>query len=751
MAEHSTDIKTDHPSWPDPYSRKTEKYMEECIDYAVANHGKRDQDRRKDIALKAKFVGHYKKSALTDLHSTTGTTENKYIDYKLGHRKIMQLMGEWNRRPINATVYTINGQARTEKDDAVKVHMALAATKDETSYLRENNLANPFEGMESQYDMESEDDNEFLKKLNSKETNEHIHQIGLNDYIRYENARDVLYLCYLDNILTSKAFAKTQMQPNGKVTTRYIDVSNAIYHQPIGSFFLDDSMYIGERRKMTYSDIMDSWPELKLSKHKAKLEKVKSLFGNFFSSVHENHSRPDDFDNKEGQDHTYVHTIQWMAYDPIVKKTGKDRYGKLRESVISSKYFNENKSKLMREYRNGKYDLDIRYEKNIYEATRIGDHIYVGLGRIHDQMHNPDDPWDVKYDYTGLLFNTVLGKQTSIQELMINLEHTYNLIRMAINRELGKFKGMIMTYDRAQLPRVNGQAMSFESILNKMYNEGVMHYNSSADGNLAQEGRTQGDFFKQVDLGLTGSMDSLIKLGYEIEDTTNKIIGFNDDRLGDTPASSTVTNAQNNQINSQAATTPLVYFFNRFTEKIMCKYVEKRKISMAYYRKNEANAILGTAAAVILRSDDEFWDDYYGVYITDSQKEEFIRERLIARADVDIQGGMIRNHDVAKAEMAETVQEAIAIMDVGYDQMRSYVTEQREQENKAAQELQQAKGEQVTADREDIQQHEKDLAILEAELEGRKAAAANITTMEKAEIDAESKRYAADNKPTQTK
>jgi len=745
MAENNHDVKTDSPGWPDPFRKKDEKYFQEAIDYAISHHSKRENEVKKDQRLKAKFVGWLKESAINDLQTITSHSEVKYVDYKMGYRKIMQMVGEWLQRPINATVYTVNSNTVKEKQDVILTHMGMAGAQEQTNYLRENNLANPFGGMESQYDLENDTPEDFLERLNIKQRNEHILQVILNKYIRKDKAKDQLYFNLIDLLLTSKCFSKTSIGANGKTTTRPIDSLDAIFAESLNEYFTDNSTFVGERRKMTYSEILEKWPELldKTPKNTKKLEKIKAMFGSFYNTIHENHGTPNSDNFRDGDLYAPTYTIQLHAYEKSVKKTSKDKKGNVRTSVMSNDYYEENEGKINSERKAGRYEIDIRFRKYTYEVSRIGDVVYMDGGRIHDQILNPEDPWDVEYDYTGLLFNTVIGQRTSVQELMVELEHTYNIIRMVINRELNKFKGMNVAYDRGLLPRVNNHALTFEEIVNKMTNKGVIDYNSSADGNYAGEQKDQSNFFQPVDLGLSSSMDAIVNLGYEIEKTCDRIIGFNQERVGETPASSTVTNAQNNLINSQASTAPIVYFFNRYTEKVLHKYVEKEKIALAYYRKKEGDMLLGADATYMLREGPELIDDYMGVFVSDSQKEEFVRRTMIQRADQAVAAGEIRIQDVGKAEMAETVNEAFAILDKGWEIMKSYQASEQDRMNQAALQQNQQKGQMVTEDREDKQAHELEAIQLKAALEQRKEGLKGVSGLAQKEQEGQDKRAIA--------
>lgn len=676
--------------WPDPYEMPVTKrdYLSR-MEYAISYFRKKEKDITKISNMKRKFIGNEVAQDMEYIKKAyVRNFRIQYHDYRIGYRIIMQMLGEWLRRPINSVVYAVNSNSMIETQDAASIHIGLYYTRNEVEHMREKGHGDPFDGLESAYDGANVE--QLLSKLNSKQTRTMIMQFLLNNFIKNGTARDLLYYNYLDNILGASCWSEISLGPSGEVQTRVVDNRRVAYVEVDGDSYCEHTPFIVEERPMTYAQIVESWPELKEPGRKEDLLKLKSYFGvgEFFNNGAL--GIPSGYgETVNGQELLKVYISQFYIYEPRAQKT-EIRNGKEHIADYDPKFYTENKYKINTNVRNGKYAVDLKHAKRTYTCAQLGPELVVGCGPVKDQITNPDDPLYATYDYCGMLFNTVMGKRTSIQELMIHLEMEYNVCRMILNRELSKFKGTILGYNRAFLPRdANNKPLNKETILATAVNDGILDYNSAADGNYAGETMDPKNLLQSMDLGLSKSMDAIVGLLYNLEDALYKIVGFNQERLGETPASATATNATNNLINSQASTSPIDYFFDRYSDRVFRKYIEKQKISLAFYRKREGDIILGPNLMALIRNDDNFADDFYGVYTADSRRDDFIRQKMSQRGEFAVSSGQQGIEDLMEAEMAETVQEAIAILKTSSQRIKEFARQQQKEQSRSAEQINQ--------------------------------------------------------------
>ena len=674
--------------WADPYEVPvTNKQYMDRMDYIISYFNTKQASLKKIRELKEKFSGSTTQQDIDYIQQTyVRNFRVQYFDYRLSYKVVMQMLGEWLRRPINSTVYVINGESMAGSEEAANIHIGLHYVENEVKHMRDNGYGDPFDGMTSSYD--GQNTQSLLAKLNSKQSRVMIMQFILNYFIRRGQARDLLYYNYLDIILGASCFAKVYLGPSGKVNVRPVPNHRVVFVETEGDTYLDKSPFICEERPMTYGEILESWPELLSPGRAEDLEKLKSWFSAEQSSLADNFNESY-YERVNDKNLIKVYSSQFYIYEPRAQKKFMHQ-DQEKVADFDPVYFVKNKTKILKNITFRNESIDVKYAKVVYGATKIGPDILVGLGTVNGQIRNPDDPSFASYDYASLLFNTVLGKRTSQQELMLQLDREYNLGRMMMNREMAKFNGNIIGYNRAFLPRgANGKPVSKEEIIMTAINDGFLDYNSAADGNYAGENIDPSNLLKNIDLGLSQSLGMIMQILYDIENTMLKIIGFNAERLGETPASSTVTNATNNLINSQASTAPIDYFFDRFSDKIFQKFIEKYKISLAFYQPREGNAILGPELMNIIKADPDFADDFYGIYTADSRREDSIRNRMSQRGEAASANGEIRTQDLAKAEMAETVQEAIAILDRSSAELTKIRQDQERMKNETAEKINQ--------------------------------------------------------------
>lgn len=746
----NTNIKEDQElaamAWPDPYYANKEAndflYYRRCIDYAVHLY---KNSYIKQKAERAKVAQNALESIQRDIDAANGVSNVQYVDYKLGFHKVNRMIGEWLGRSLNGTVYSLNGSSAKRKKDIAEVHMGLAAAAEHVKYLRDNQMANPFGGMESQYEM-GETPESFMNRLNPKQANEMILQSMLNDAIKVKKIRDPLIKCLLDFFNSGCVQANVSLDATGKLQIRNIPSERIITPMSNEDDFFKNAPFKGERRPMTYAQLIQSFPELITPKYAEQLAKVKKLFGSNPGSTNGGNG-VGDMENINGELYVNTYTIQW----PSFFMSTAQRYRNPETDVVEREFFNdyEKSKKNIRKYqseaKNKRYELEVKYRKQICRGTFICDGVYLGMGLLSDQIYNPNDYMTAETDYETMVFMPTMGKITSLRDLIHHLSHEYNMTRLGIRREIAKFKGVQVAYDEAFMPRGEDHKplVTFEQHLQAMYDKGMIRLNSANDGVLrgAQGAGSIKNFVETIDIGVSQGIELLLKLAYDIEDTVNRLIGFNDERMGETAATTTVTNANNNLISSQNSTAPLVYYFDRFTENVLGKCVEKLKISWLYYRKDEGETVLGSEAYGILEADDNMIDDYFATYLGDSRREEASRNRLSMRADQAIASGQVRIQDVARSEMADTLAEATAILDKSYELVRDDNYRMQQAQNESAAQMNQAKidsglqGKQIDhANDKDLQQQKYDL---EARNAGKAAGAALIQNADAAEKQVE--------------
>lgn len=708
--------------FPSPFTPENEKFdfkeggsvpkkdfFKRAVDYAEEVHiNTRSNENKKITKLKESYVGHDEFN-LPQLNTTDGVPNTVTVrDYGLSKNKIDQLLGEWLTQSISGSVESINTNAKAAKLEQVITLLTIKDYKPYIDKLRKEAGVPVFENIEV-----PEDEKEFNELLNAKSRNEMIMQYFLNDMIQRGNIKLDFFENLKDVLLGSKCFGKAYIAENGKVLYRPIDSRFALYEESYGDPFLKRSPYLGERRPMYIHELLMEYPEIEDDKEIRDRIKSWSENGTETSSLLETGY----FSMDQNRLLADTSTIEFYGFEPFRRKITIDPISKnpLQEADLSERYYQDNMGKLKKGVDRGKWQIETRYKKVVYESTKIGTDIYIRYGKKKNVIASINDPFMARLSYQGLLFNTTNGKRVSVMKMLELLKEQYNIVRFQINRELAKSKGLIITYDRAFLPKVEdtGKAISMTQVIHKMVNHGYYDYNSAADGNASGEKIDAEKAIRVHDLGLSSAMPVLIQLGQDIERVADMISGINDDRQGLTPASSTATNAVNNIQNSRFKTAPINYFFNRFCEETLLLMLEYKKVSAAFLTPEEDSMLIGDENIGFLQITPDIANDDYRVKLTDGSKEakirEYLRNYLMPQA---VNAGEQTLEDAAESEMAETLVEAKKVLADGWKKIKQVQAMQQQAQEQSKQVMAQQSIAAMKEDREDKQSHEVGLEIV---------------------------------------
>lgn len=706
IATENTNKTENEGLFPDPATiNKDFNYHKNCIDYAISKWKENTTRTKMMVNSMLSYNGYYPKEILSRLPQEGKV---KYKDYRLSKKIIDKILGEWLESPLNASVSTINRESilfKKKIQDRITA-MQEPLIKEAVDRVKKTEIANPFNGV----DYSNED---LFKKQNIKTKNEIAIQYMINDILR-KGIRDQLYASLQNLLLTGECFFQVKLNSHGKLERRNINPINRISDEIDDDPFMERQPYIGEFCPMYLYEILKNY---KLTSEEK--ERVKSLQHKKDNLVAE---YPEYYKLKNGELCVNTYRLEWKTLTPDILK--KDKKGNLAE--LSPEFYAKNEKRIKRES-GKKYDIDIKTYQNIHQCVKIGHEIYVDWGPMPNLPRQNDEPFYTSYSYKGLIFNSVLSNKVSLHQVLEHIKEEYNIVRMMINRELYKYKGVLLGYDRAYLPRdpETGKPVPMEQIKKTMLDDGIFDFNSASDGNYGNDKISVDKVLQTAEVGLSGGIEMLLKIGYNLEDLANRLAGFNDERLGETPASATATSSVQNLKMSRSISAPIFYFFDRFVERILLQAAELLKISYGILRKDLGEKIIGNDIIGFIEIDKSILEEDFGVYLSDSRKEMEIRQRMGIRMDQSINAGEMRIKDAYAAEMAETLTEAKIAVDEGWKEMEMY----RQESQRVAQEAQNNK---IMADaqikreeREDKQAHEQGMLLtkgaLDAGLSGQEA------------------------------
>lgn len=642
--------------------------------------------------------------------------KSKYRAYRQFRTKLELMLGEFLKRPLAGTVQTINLSAQEAKASALNTLKGAAVAKDEINELRGMGL-NILEGMPVP---ESEEDEKRVS-MSVKDTQETIMQIIINNQIVDNRLQFLIYKNFRDIFFAGRCHAVTTINQEGDAVTERIDPRDAIFEEIEDDDFLKRSRVKGRIYPMTINEILAKYGPRMDDSQKRLVEQMRE--------------NPDKYTELSRGRVRIINNQAVIDVMHINWKSQRKEYYKLSPKTKSQSEIGSPDDKFEIELQAEAYEKAIennpnhyegqeiktKYREDEWEMTRIGGLIDVDVQRKKFQMRRMDSPAYI-YDtsYTGYLHNTINGRRVTLCEIGENIDMGIDVVTYQIFRDIAKFKGKAIFYDRSYTPK----GTTIEKVMYGIAESGYVDVSSSAFLNDGGRDVDITTMLKEIDLGLSSSFGPLVQFRNELINMLDRLTGINESREGAAPASATVTNNQQNLTSSRNITAFYFYGIDMYTEELLTKVCESTKVSWAFYKIEKGKQILGIDKWNLLEVTQELGYRDYSFKIQDGSKYAALQEDIKGIAQAAINSGEIRLVDYYKMRMAETFAEQRNILENGWKIVKETAAKQQQMANESNERMNQAKIEagltNMREDREDRQGHEGEMKVLQGDIDIKK-------------------------------
>ncbi len=689
-----------------PLKEKTPEWCKKHLDWAEQLLRSYNPKADKMVRLVDSYNGVKLPGSLAWLERTYGKqNRSKYIAYRLGRTKVSLMHGEWLKRPLSATVTTINSEAMSSKMQQLDFMVGAMIAKPELIDLKQKGGVDIMEGAPIPDSLEDP----VWEKMSPKDKCEDIMQIILDNQIIDLDLKKKLGDAFLDCVITNHCFMQVERDETGEVQVHKINPWDAIYESVDGDDYLEKSPIMGCRRTMPIHEVLMRYNLTK--EQRLTLETARNNYASYIGV--------------EGLSRGYMRMINGELMCDVIhiewKSVTPEYYKRVKKTENQAMLDDENDSDTMDlpmdpiSYENNKevhdknvakglYEIVVKYMEDEYEATRIGGLVDVNMRRTFFQKRSVDKPAHImSSSYYGYIHGRVNGVTVSLQQIIENFDNMFDICMYQILKELARAKGKVLTYDRAGLP-INRK---LRDVMYQVFNDQFLDYDSSAAGNSAQTKLDPSNMFKELDLGLSASFQYLLAMKQDIINTLSQITGINEGREGNTAASSTATNAQTDIANSRTITEALFYGMHGFVNRVMKGVVDSSAISWAFYKLEKGEHILGAGKFRFLQMTKEVGYRDYGVHVEDGGRYAEIKQDIKRMMEFSLNAKEIRPMDALNVLLSNTVAEMKNKLENSWIEMQKVIQQQNEANNQAmAQQQQAALQTQIQiadADREDRQ------------------------------------------------
>lgn len=622
-----------------------------------------------------------------------GNQPAKMRDFNLVFNKISLLKGEEISRPFDYHVMAVNGEAVSVKEQMMKDQLMEHAQK----ILYHESGAQPNINPQTGAPEQPEPLEQVQKFLHS--SIQDIREQWGNDILSYLEFKEKLPLKFNEGWEHGLVAAEEIYYigiVNNQPKLRVCNPLNCEFDRNPDNPTIEDGDWFREDRWMTVGQILDEYGDYLTDAEIDKLDTgdmrqgmglSNQMFPGYAYTQHDiNRHDRSSFSSRSRSNSTHylvTHAV-WKSMKKIGFVTYIDQNGKEQEDIVDETF------KLTDEQKNTGWSITWRWISDVWHGTKIGDDFFVQIEPLPNQIRSQDNISEVKLPYVGRVYNATNSIQTSLVDLIKPHQYLYNIIWYRLEAEIAKAKGKKMVMDIAQIPRSEG--IDLDKWMYFFDNTGIAFINSFEEGRDQFQGKTS-DFnqFTNVDMGLSQSVGQYINILAKIEQEIDRMVGITPQREGQVQATETATSTKAAVINSSHITEPWFYIHNEIKKNVLSHLIETAKF--AYQGQKKLNYIMDDMQRIYADIDmDKFADSDYGVFVTNSSRDNAIFQQLQALGGMALQTDKARFTDIIAMYKANSVSELSNIIErseaakLEADQAQMKAQQQMQQEQIAAQE-----------------------------------------------------------------
>lgn len=362
-------------------------------------------------------------------------------------------------------------------------------------------------------------------------------------------------------------------------------------------------------------------------------------------------------------------------------------------------------------HKNKKLDLkcETHWVPELWQTTKVGDTdgIYFDKEPIPYQNKSLDNPWDIKGPYVGAVYSRLMNntRATSPMDLAQPYQHKYNVQLAKIEENEARDIGKILTMSFHAKPK----DWSWKKWLLMAKNKGVLPVDLKKEGATPMDAQA----FKGIDLSNIDRLAGQLEYLHFLKNQIANAMSYNMSRLGMVGNEVSVTNNQQNIMQSSYQTYDIYNIHNKIVENL---YNVLINITRVAWKDNPPikNYMLDDMSIAELDVDWEMlWRSEIGIKVRNSSQDFENILQVKQHAQSMIQNGLISFPDLIRLQGAKSWGEIQNIAEHATEEMEKKQAQQQE-EQQALLEKQKEIQEQLIE-----KQREFDLLKQEKELESR--------------------------------
>jgi len=511
----------------------------------------------------------------------------------------------------------------------------------------------------------------------------------------------------------------------------HVEVLNPLgcfYHKSAETKFIQDSLYAGYRTYLTPAEVLDRYGAYMTEEERKEIDDNYKPYGHQSSYIMNDADslllssqgaalEEGSYGKPSGSDLLVQH-VEWKSQKKVGFLTFLNEYSELQTEIVSEdfplpegystrterKEYNRKVTTYNWDQDGATYSLEWSYVPEVWTGTKIGNDIYVMIGPKQEQFRSLDNPQDVKLGYHGFIYNAMNSEPVSIMDRMKPFQYLYFIIMHKLKKLIAQDNGKIFPFDVSMVD----PAIGLEKTLYYLKEMNISFYNPMANADQPGAYQRAGTISSATDMSNMQNIMGYINLIAAIDQQISDVAGITRQREGQVLPGEAVTNAQSAMTMSALVTEIYFSAHNKVWQQVLTSLIQ---VAQSIYKDKPATKqyVLDDLSVATLKITPEALNDAeFGVFISDSAKEEELFQSMKVLSDRLLQANRAKFSDIVRMFKATSIEEL----------ERMIVTSEEEQfqQDQAAQQAQLQAQQQMEQER---QQHELQMKVMDQEHEIR--------------------------------
>ena len=666
-----------------PFHRKTKKWRKQIVDWADSKTFFNYSPVRNSVIhkkinydlLNGKLHMQDLEMVINPENQSAGFIPDKIQHYPIMNSKLNVLRGEESKRVFDFRVIITNPNSISEIENA---------KKEELLQRLQQMMANSAQS--------EEEFNQELEKLNDYFTYEwqDYREIRanalLNHYVKEYNMPLLFNNGFMDAMTVGEEIYQCDIVGGEPVIMKVDPLKIRIFKSGYSNKIEDADMIILEDY-WSPGQIIDTFYDVLTQKDIEYIEKAPYTLGQASTDSMDN------IDDRAGFVNNYmigdeITSQEGFFWDPLGTADGVNSsllpfdmvgnirvlrvYWKSRRRIKKVKSYDPETGEEIFNFYPETYVIDkdngeeeqILYINEAWEATKIGEKIYVNMRPKVVQYNKLSSPSRCHFGIVGSIYNLNGNRPFSLVDMMKNYNYLYDVVHDRLNKFMAKNWGKILRLDIAKIPK----GWNIEKWMYYAKANGLAVEDSFREGNIgAATGKLAGAMNNAssgiIDAEFGNSIQSQINLLEFIKMEMSDVAGISRQREGQISNRETVGGVERATLQSSHITEYLFIQHDDVKKRALECFLETAKIALKGRSKKFQYILSDSSMRVMDIDGDEFAESDYGLLVDNGQGTQELSQKLDMLAQAALQNQTLSFSTIMKLYNSSSLAEKQRIVE----------------------------------------------------------------------------------------